>query len=88
MTETREKVGKPGWRDRLPLIERAVGSIRPDTGPRQDSTATAAPPGAHDATPERAPYVAPNLANKSNLNARHSRLVSACAGLLQRLPKF
>ena len=76
MTETREKVGKPGWRDRLPLIERAVGSIRPDTGPRQDSTATAAPPGAHDATPERAPYVAPNLANKSNFLSRFGHIAS------------
>ncbi len=71
MTGTREKVGKPGWRDRLPLIERAVGSVLPDAGPGQDRAAAAVPPLAYTGTPnaalERAPHVAPNIDGKSNL---------------------
>jgi len=88
MTDTREKVGKPGWRDRLPLIERAVGSIRPDAGPRQDRPAPAppaAPKAAPKAAPDRAAYVAPNATNKSNLNARQSRYAEVDLGWLESL---
>lgn len=35
MSETQEKVAKKGWRERLPLIERAVESVRPAAAARK-----------------------------------------------------
>ncbi len=76
MTETREKVEKPGWRDRLPLIERAVGSIQPGEEPKRNGPPVV-PPAAHavaqGTVPARAPTIAPRVDDKKTLTARQSR---------------
>lgn len=75
MNETREKVGQPGWRERLPLIERAVGSIRPGDAPkpaRPQGTPTPARPPVGPAQPPHAAS-APAASHEGPAAARTSR---------------
>ena len=44
MSDTQEKVGRRGWRERLPLIERAVGTAKPAESLRQPRGAGPVPP--------------------------------------------
>jgi len=43
MSDTQEKVAKKGWRERLPLIERAVESVRPAVTAHKATASTPAP---------------------------------------------
>ena len=67
MSDTQERTERRGWRERLPLIERAVGSGRPAEGAREDRT----PPGA--VPPPQAPPQAATAPESDAPSARQSR---------------
>ena len=79
MSDTQQKTERRGWRDRLPLIERAVGSVQPTESLRQDDSRLNAKPPAPPAPdapgPRQAPAPSPKQSRQAELDlARLERM--------------